>query len=148
MINKGDVAPDFELQANDDQMYSLSKFKGKKVVLVFYPMDFSPVCTNEHTCLVNDLGLFNQADVQVLGVSIDHRWAHKAFAAKLGITYPLLADFNPKGAVAQKFGVFEDAKGISKRATIIIGEDGKVIEALDHGIPNLPDVQQILAAAK
>ncbi|HEV8320931.1 MAG TPA: redoxin domain-containing protein [Myxococcota bacterium] len=148
MIQKGDVAPDFELQGNDDAQYSLAKYKGKNVVLAFYPLDFSPVCTNEHTCFVNDLAQFNAADAVVLGISVDSRWAHKAFAAKLGITYPLLADFHPKGAVGAKYGVYDESKGLDKRVTVVIGKDGKVVSAVDHGIPNVPSTADILAAVK
>ncbi len=148
MIEKGSVAPDFELQGNDDQMHSLAKYKGKKVVLVFYPMDFSPHCINEHNCFVNELAQFNGAGAVVLGISVDHRHAHKAFAAKLGIEYPLLADFHPKGAVSAKYGVYDESKGFDRRATIVIGQDGKVAEVVDHGVPNLPDMSAVLAAVR
>lgn len=148
MIKKGDTAPDFELQGNDDQQHSLAKYKGKPVVLAFYPLDFSPVCTNEHTCFVNDLAQFNAADAMVLGVSVDSRWAHKAFAAKLGITYPLLADFHPKGAVGAKYGVYDETKGIARRVTVVIDREGKVVDAIDHGIPNVPATADILALVK
>src|ERR1700693_1230711 len=93
-ISVGTPAPDFTLKDQNQKEVRLSDFKGhKKVVLVFYPLDWSPVCTNEHACLVNDMKKFEQLDAQVLGLSVDSAWSHKAFAEKMGIHYPLLADF-------------------------------------------------------
>ena len=95
----------------------LSDFKGKKnVVLVFYPLDWSPTCTNEHACFVNDMKKFEQLDAQVMGISVDSAWSHKAYAEKMGIQYPLLADFQPRGAVAINSRRACD-KGITGRAS-------------------------------
>ena len=113
-IAVGQPAPDFTLKDQSQKEIKLSDYAGKRnVVLIFYPLDFSPVCTNEHACFVNDLKQFEKLDAQVLGLSVDSAWAHKAFAEKMGITYPLLADFHPKGAVADKFGVYLAEKGIT-----------------------------------
>src|SRR6202045_5222488 len=121
-ISVGAVAPDFALKDQNQKEVKLSDFKGKKnVVMVFYPLDWSPVCTNEHACLVNDMKRFDQLDAQVLGLSVDSVWSHKAYAEKMGIRYPLLADFQPRGAVADKFGVYLADKGITGRAITIIG---------------------------
>src|SRR5207245_654346 len=93
-IAVGQPAPDFALKDQSQQEVKLSDFKGKKnVVLVFYPLDWSPTCTNEHVCFVNDLKQFEQLEAQVLGLSVDSVWSHKAWAEKMGIRYPLLADF-------------------------------------------------------
>src|ERR1700691_6663335 len=101
----GAPAPEFSLKDQDQKEVKLSDFRGKKrVVLVFYPLDWSPVCTKEHVCLVNDMKRFDQLDAQVLGLSVDSVWSHKAYAEKMGIHYPLLADFHPRGAVAAKNG--------------------------------------------
>ena len=101
-ISVGSAAPDFTLKDQNQKEVKLSDFKGKKnVVVVFYPLDWSPVCTNEHACFVNDMKRFEQLDAQVLGVSVDSAWSHKAFAEKMGIGYPLLADFQPRGAVGE-----------------------------------------------
>src|SRR5277367_3552094 len=103
----GAPAPEFALKDQDQKEVKLSDFKGKKkVVLVFYPLDWSPVCTKEHVCIVNDKKQFEELDAQVLGLSVDSVWSHKAYAEKMGIQYPLLADFQPRGAVAAQYGVY------------------------------------------
>src|ERR1700674_1647652 len=137
--NVGGPAPAFSLKDQDQKEVKLSDFRGKKrVVLVFYPLDWSPVCTKEHACIVNDKKQFEQLDAQVLGLSVDSVWSHKAFADKMGIQYPLLADFQPRGAVAEKFGFYLADKGITGRAVVIIDKDGKIAWAKDVGIPNVP----------
>ncbi len=147
-LNIGDAAPDFTLKAQDDQVYSLNDFRGKPVVLVFYPLDFSPVCTNEHACFVNDMARFNELDAQVFGISVDSVWTHKAFAQKMGITYPLLADFHPKGAVAESYGVYLADKGIASRTIFLIDRDGKVADIYGVDTPVLPDVEHVIEALK
>lgn len=126
-IAVGSSAPEFTLKDQDQKDVKLSDFKSKKnVVIVFYPLDWSPVCTNEHACFVNDMKNFEKLDAQVLGLSVDSVWSHKAWADKMGIRYPLLADFHPRGAVAEKFGVYLPEKGITGRAIAIIDRGGKV----------------------
>jgi peroxiredoxin len=142
-VKVGEPAPDFVLKGHDDKDYKLSDFRGKNIVLAFYPLDFSPVCTNEHSCFVDALKRFESLNAQIFGISVDSTWTHKAFAEKLGITYPLLADFHPKGEVARKYGVYLEDKGISARATVVIDKDGIVRYFEDHGIPNVPDVDKI-----
>jgi peroxiredoxin len=148
----GQPAPEFTLKDQNQKEIKLADFAGKRnVVLIFYPLDFSPVCTNEHVCLVNDLKQFEKLDAQVLGLSVDSVWAHKAFAEKMGISYPLLADFHPKGAVADKFGVYLPDKGIAGRAVAIINKAGKIAWFKNYDIPVVPDmneVAQALAAVK
>jgi len=117
-IAVGQTAPDFALQNQDKKEVKLSDFAGKKnVVLVWYPLDWSPTCTNEHACFVNDMRSFDQLDAEVLGVSVDSTWSHKAYADKMGIKYSLLADFHPKGAMSEKYGVYLADKGIT--ATVV-----------------------------
>ena len=146
-IAVGQPAPDFTLPNQDKQEVKLSDFKGKKnVVLVFYPLDWSPVCTNEHACLVNDMKAFETLDAQVLGVSVDSVWSHKAYAEKMGIKYPLLADFQPRGAAAEKYGVFLADKGITGRAIVIVNKEGKVAWAKNYDIPVVPDVKEVASA--
>src|ERR1700758_211884 len=116
-IAVGQAAPEFTLQDQDKKEVKLADYKGKKnVVIVFYPLDWSPVCTDEHACLVNEMRQFEKLDAQVLGVSVDSVWSHKAYAEKMGIHYPLLADFQPRGAMASKYGMFLEDKGITGRA--------------------------------
>jgi peroxiredoxin len=143
-IAVGQPAPEFTLKDQDQKEIKLADFAGKRnVVLIFYPLDFSPVCTNEHVCVVNEMKQFEKLDAQVLGLSVDSVWAHKAFAAKMGITYPLLADFHPKGAVAEKFGVYLADKGISGRAVIIINKAGKIAWFKNYDIPVVPDMKEV-----
>lgn len=146
-ISVGQTAPDFTLPNQDKKEVKLSDFAGKKnVVLVFYPLDWSPVCTNEHVCLVNDMKSFATLDAEVLGVSVDSVWSHKAFADKMGIKYSLLADFHPKGAMSEKYGVYLGDKGITGRAIVIVGKDGKVAWVKNYDIPVVPDVKEVAAA--
>src|SRR5271167_4179428 len=103
-ISVGAPAPDFVLKDQNQKEVKLSDFRGKKnVVIVFYPLDWSPVCTNEHVCFVNEMKRFEQLDAQVLGVSVDSTWSHKAYAEKMHIEYPPLADFQPRGAAGTQY---------------------------------------------
>jgi peroxiredoxin len=146
-IAVGQTAPDFSLKDQYDQDVKLSDFAGtKNVVLVFYPLDWSPVCTNEHACLVNDMKKFDTLDAAVLGVSVDSAWSHKAYAEKMGIKYSLLADFNPRGAMADKYGVYLAEKGITGRAVVIVGKDGKVAWVKNYDIPVVPDLAEVASA--
>ena len=146
-ITVGSAAPEFSLKDQHQQEVKLADFKGKKnVVIVFYPLDWSPVCTNEHICFVNDMQKFDQLDAQVLGLSVDSVWSHKAFAEKMGIKYPLLADFQPRGAVADKFGVFLADKGITGRAIAIIDRQGNLAWFKNYDIPTVPDINEVSAA--
>jgi mycoredoxin-dependent peroxiredoxin len=143
----GSPAPDFTLKDQNQAEVSLSSFRGKKrVILIFYPLDWSPVCTNEHACLVNDMKRFEQLDAQVLGVSVDSVWSHKAYAEKMGIHYPLLADFQPRGAVAEKYGVFLADKGITGRAISIIDRNGKLAWHKNYDIPVVPGLDEVREA--
>jgi peroxiredoxin len=146
-ISVGQAAPDFVLKDQSQKEVKLSDFKGKKnVVLVFYPLDWSPTCTQEHTCFVNDMKRFEQLDAQVLGISVDSAWSHKAYAEKMGIHYPLLADFQPRGAVGDKFGVFMPEKGITGRAIAIVDRSGKVAWFKNYDIPVVPDLKEVADA--
>src|SRR3979490_723079 len=151
-IAVGKPAPGFTLKDQSQKEIKLSDFAGKRnVVLIFYPLDFSPICTNEHGCFVNDLKQVEKRDAQVLGLSVDSVWAHKAFAEKMGISYPLLADFHPKGAVADKFGMYNPERGMTGRAIAIIDKTGKIAWFKSYDYPNAPDpkeVAQALAAVK
>lgn len=143
----GAAAPDFTLKDQNQQDVSLSSFRGKRrVVIVFYPLDWSPVCTKEHACFVNDMKKFEQLDAQVLGVSVDSVWSHKAYAEKMGIHYPLLADFQPRGAVAHKYGVFLEEKGIAGRSISIVDRDGKLAWHRNYDIPVVPGVDEVAKA--
>ena len=148
----GAPAPEFSLKDQNQQDVKLSDFRGKKrVVLVFYPLDWSPVCTKEHACMVNDKKQFEDLNAQVLGLSVDSVWSHKAYADKMGIHYPLLADFQPRGAVAAKYGVYLEDKGITGRAIFIIDRNGNLAWQKNYDIPVVPDITEVakaLAAVK
>src|ERR1700688_1298091 len=146
-IAVGQSAPDFTLKDQNQKEVKLSDFAGKrKVVLMFYPLDFSPVCTNEHACFVNDLKQYEKLDAQVLGISVDSVWTHKAFAEKMGITYPLLADFHPKGAVAEKFGMYSSERGMTNRAVAIINKSGKIAWFRTYDYPSAPNANEVAQA--
>ena len=146
-LSVGQPAPDFVLKDQTQQEVRLSDFQGKKnVVLVFYPLDWSPTCTKEHVCFVNDMKQFEKLDAQVLGVSVDSVWSHKAWAEKMGIHYPLLADFHPRGAMASKYGVYIEDKGITGRAIAIVDKAGKVAWFKQYDIPVVPDIQEVAQA--
>ena len=146
-ISVGQAAPDFTLKDQSQKDVKLSDFAGKKnVVLVFYPLDWSPTCTNEHACFVNDMRSFDQLDAEVLGVSVDSHWSHKAYAEKMGIKYPLLADFHPRGAMSDTYGVFMADKGLTSRAIVIVNKAGKVAWIKDYQMSEVPDLKEVAAA--
>jgi mycoredoxin-dependent peroxiredoxin len=146
-IAVGQPAPEFALKDQNQKEIKLSDFKGRKnVVLVFYPLDWSPVCTNEHACLVNDMKKFETLDAEVLGVSVDSVWSHKAYAEKMGIRYSLLADFQPRGAMAESYGAYLPEKGITGRAIVIVNRDGDVAWAKNYDIPVVPDLNEVASA--
>ena len=143
----GAPAPEFSLKDQNQQEVKLSDFRGKKnVVLIFYPLDWSPVCTNEHACVVNAMKQFDDLDAQVLGLSVDSVWSHKAYAEKMHINYPLLADFHPRGAVAAKYGVYLEDKGITGRAISIIDRNGNLVWHKNYDIPVVPDIDEVSKA--
>lgn len=126
MIEPGAAAPDFTLPDQDGNEVSLAELQGQRVVLVFYPADFSPVCTDQLNVYQEVLGELEERDVKMLGVSVDSAWAHKAFQDHLGVSIPLLADFHPKGQVAKAYGVWVEDYGVSARSLVMIGPDGTV----------------------
>jgi peroxiredoxin len=146
-ISVGETAPDFTLLNQEKKEVKLSNFAGKKnVVLVWYPLDWSPTCTNEHVCIVNEMKAFETLDAEVLGISVDSIWSHKAYADKMGIKYSLLADFQPRGAASEKYGVFLADKGITGRAIAIVNKAGKVAWFKNYDIPVVPDLKEVAAA--
>lgn len=126
MLQKGDLAPDFELHATPDQKIRLGELKGKRVILAFYPADWSPVCSDQMALYNETLRLFRKYKAEVLGVSVDSKWCHLAFSQSRNLHFPLLADFEPKGAVAQQFGVYNEKEGECERALFVIDEEGVI----------------------
>ncbi len=123
----GTQAPDFTLKDQNNQEVALSSFRGERSVLVvFYPFAFSGICTGELCAVRDDLSSFQNDDVQILAVSVDHPFTLKAWADAQGYEFPLLADFWPHGAVAQDYGVFNDAAGFALRGTFLVDRSGRV----------------------
>ena len=143
-ITVGQPAPDFELENQDKKKIKLSDLRGKKVVLAFYPLDFSPVCTNEHVCFMTDLPQFSARDATILGISIDSVWCHKAFREAKGITYDLLSDI--KREVVQKYDLFVPEANIGKRATVIVDKNGIVSFFKEQPMREARDDKEILEA--
>jgi peroxiredoxin len=125
MIAVGEAAPEFTLRDQDGEEVSLGDFRGRKVLLVFYPMDFSPVCSDQLSIYQEVKPQLAEKGVEVVGISVDHAWAHKAFQEKLGIDTTLLADFEPKGEVARAYGSYLDA-GFANRTLVLVDADGQV----------------------
>jgi peroxiredoxin len=122
----GAVAPDFRLHATPDQWLALSDFRGRPVVLAFYPADWSPVCGDQMALYNQVLPEFRRHGAQLLGISVDGVWCHQAFAEGRHLHFPLLADFEPKGETARRYGVYRDADGTSERALFVIDAAGLV----------------------
>ena len=127
MIEPGSLAPDFALRDQDGQMVSLGDFRGQTAVLVFYPADFSPVCTDQLSIYQEVLGELEERGARLLGISVDGAFCHKAFRDQQNLTIPLRADFHPKGEVARAYGVWSDEYGVAGRALIMVGPDGRVV---------------------
>ena len=125
MIEAGTKAPDFSLRDHDGKQVALSDFEGRKLMLVFYPLDFSPVCSDQLSIYQEVLSEIESQGTALVGISVDSSYAHHAFREKLNLTMPLLADFEPKGEVSKSYGAYIDGAGISNRCLVLI-EDGEV----------------------
>src|SRR2546426_6628228 len=120
----GVAAPDFTLKSTPDQTVALSDFRGKPVVLVFYPADWSPVCSDQLALYNELLPEFSEFEAEVIGISVDGIWCHLAFSKDRKFHTPLLADFEPKGAVARLYGVYNETSGEAERALFVIDSAG------------------------
>jgi len=125
-IPAGERAPEFTLQCTPDQSLSLEDFRGRPVIMAFYPADWSPVCGDQVTLYNAVRPEFERFSAQLLGISVDGAWCHVAFAKDRKLQYPLLADFEPKGDVARRYGVYREGEGVSERALFVIDAGGKV----------------------
>jgi peroxiredoxin len=124
MLALGTEAPDFELNSTPDQKLKLSDLRGKKIILAFYPADWSPVCSDQ-MALYNEMHkFFSKHNAQVVGISVDSKWCHLAFSENHKLHFPLLADFEPKGTVAKLYGVYDEKEGETQRALYVIDEKG------------------------
>jgi peroxiredoxin len=127
MIEPGSSAPDFTLPDQDGREVSLADFRGRTLVLVFYPADFSPTCTDQLNLYQEVLPQLEEQGAALVGISVDGAYCHKAFQAHLNITIPLLADFHPKGAVARAYGLWSEEYGVARRGLVMVGPDGTVV---------------------
>jgi peroxiredoxin len=125
-ISVGQPGPEFTLHSTPDQQVSLSEFRGQAVVLVFYPADWSPVC-GDQTALYNELlPEFKKLNAEILGISVDGVWCHTAFAHDRHLKFPLLSDFEPKGKVAEMYGIYRQQDGVCERALFVLDAEGIV----------------------
>ena len=135
MIRAGEKAPDFTLRNHDGEEVSLAGFRGRKVMLVFFPADFSPACTDQLSIYQEVLPQIEERGATLLGISVDNSWAHRAFREHLGVEIPLLADFHPKGEVARAYGAYLEDYGTSNRSLVLIDEEGVVEWAHESPTP-------------
>ena len=141
----GSEAPDFTLLDANGRRVSLSEFRGQNVVLVFYPLDWSPACSDQLSLYQSELEDFQKLNAQVIAVSVDSIYSHGAWAAVRGITFPLLADFHPKGAVAQRYGVMRQSDGFTERALYVIDANGIIRHRqVSPELPHIPDIYELL----
>src|SRR5262245_9642201 len=125
-LEAGMKAPDFVLHSTPDQTVSLSELRGRPVILAFYPADWSPVCGDQMALYNEILSEFQGHHAELLGISVDGAWCHAAFAHDRKLHFPLLSDFEPKGDVARRYGVYRDRDGVCERALFVIDEEGVI----------------------
>jgi peroxiredoxin len=142
----GTTAPDFTLPNAPDSRIRLSDLRGRPVVLVFYPADWSPVCGDEVAIFNEVLPEFRRFDAEVLGISVDGVWCHKAFAEQKHLRFPLLADFEPKGGVSRAYSAYREGEGFSERALFVIDGDGVIQWSYVSPIDVNPGVDGVLKA--
>ncbi len=117
-------APDFELDASPDKKLALHDLNGKNVILAFYPADWSPVCSDQMALYNEMLRYFSKYNAELIGISVDGKWCHAAFREARNLHFTLLADFEPKGAVARQYGVYNEKAGRSERALFVLDDEG------------------------
>jgi peroxiredoxin len=145
-LKAGMQAPDFRLRSTPDQTVSLSEFRGAPVVLAFYPADWSPVCGDQMTLYSEVMPEFQRYNACVLGISVDGAWCHLAYRKHQNIAFPLLADFEPKGAVARRYGVYRHQDGVCERALFVLDENGVIVWSYVSPIGVNPGADGILNA--
>ena len=124
MLTKGDLAPDFELHATPDQKFALHELRGKNVILAFYPGDWSPVCGDQMSLYNEMLKFFKKFNAELIGISVDSKWCHMAFMQARNLHFTLLADFEPKGDTAKKYGCYDQKEGQCERALFVLDGEG------------------------
>lgn len=146
-LKVGDDAPDFELEDQDGRKIRLSSFRGKKnVLLAFFPLAFSPVCTNELGELKEKEDIIMKLDAQILASSVDSRYVQKAFSKDLGVKFPILSDFGKKAL--PQFGALDEKRGFAKRTVLVVDKKGKIAYLRQYEPGTMPDIQEAIDAIK
>jgi peroxiredoxin len=146
VLPAGTQAPDFTLSVTPDQKLSLRGLRGQPVVLAFYPADWSPVCGDQMTLYNEVLPEFQKYKAEILGISVDGAWSHAAFAKHQHLHFPLLSDFEPKGAVARTYGAYRQQDGFCERALFVIDENGVIFWSYCSPVGVNPGADGILEA--
>jgi peroxiredoxin len=145
-IWEGDIAPDFTLRDHHNREFKLSEFAGRKVLLSFHPLAWTSVCAEQMKALESHKAVFDELGTAAVGVSVDSFPSKHAWAREIGIKATrLLCDFWPHGAVAHALGLFREEEGFSERANLIVDERGRVAFIRIYEIPQVPDIEEILA---
>lgn len=151
-LNVGTKAPDFTLPDANGRPISLSDYRGKPVVLVFYPLDWSPGCSRQLDLYQQELDAFRDRNTELIGLSVDSIYSHGAWAAVRGITFPLLADFHPKGEVARRYNVWREPDGFSERALYLVNADGIIryahVSPQLHHVPDIYELFEVIDGLK
>src|SRR6185503_7621512 len=146
VLQPGTPAPDFSLQTTPDQTVSLRDFLGRPVVVVFYPADWSPVCGDQLALYNEILPEFKKHQAQILGISVDGIWCHLSYSKERKLRFPLLSDFEPKGDVARKYGVYRKSSGVAERALFVVDPEGTIRWSYVSPIGVNPGADGILSA--
>jgi peroxiredoxin len=146
ILAAGIAAPDFSLHVTPDQKLSLKELRGKPVILAFYPADWSPVCGDQMALYNEVLSEFHKFGAELLGISVDGVWCHDAFAKDRHLHFPLLADFEPKGAVAKTYGAYRAEDGVCERALFVIDKNGMIAWSYCSPVAVNPGADGILEA--
>jgi peroxiredoxin len=146
ILTPGIPAPEFNLHVTPDQTLSLSELRGQPVILAFYPADWSPVCGDQMALYNEILSEFQKHKAELLGISVDGAWCHEAFAKDRHLHFPLLADFEPKGAVAQAYGAYRKSDGFCERALFVIDKNGIITWSYCSPVAVNPGADGILQA--
>jgi peroxiredoxin len=146
ILPPGTAAPSFTLRVTPDQNLSLEELRGRPVILAFYPADWSPVCGDQMTLYNQILPMFHKSNAELLGISVDGAWCHKAFAEQRNLHFSLLSDFEPKAAVAKQYGAYREKDGVCERALFVLDRNGIVFWSYLSPVAVNPGADGILDA--
>jgi len=146
LLQAGTPAPDFTLHVTPDQKLSLTELRGRPVILAFYPADWSPVCGDQMGLYNEILPEFQKHNAELMGISVDGVWCHSQFATERHLHFPLLADFEPKGDVAKKYGAYREGDGFCERALFVIDSKGMISWSYRSPVGVNPGADGILQA--